>query len=90
MRPAAAALSLGLLLTAPAALAAPTCFDREGVPIRCGAPGALPVGAKRPAAGALRTSPPPSGRKILGLICLLGGLFGLIAAMPRFDGDWDG
>ena len=38
-------LAVALALSAGPALAAPTCWDREGHAVRCGTPGAGPVGA---------------------------------------------
>ena len=77
----------GALIAAPAALAGPTCETKLGQTIRCGVPGAMPVGWSLPAdqrvdldQGGLS---PFEG---LCLIALLGGLFGLIALMPDFDG----
>ena len=96
MRRAVLTLCL-LLLTAPMALAAPTCLDRNGDTIRCGAPGAMPLGWKlspqrlwdkevsRPAEQNLETL----AKVIFGLALF----FAMIALMPKFDGtkaqDWD-
>ncbi len=77
------------LLSAPAAaLAAPTCLDANGGQIRCGTPGAMPVGWTPPPEQAVdredvgRADPD----QIAFLICFLGGLFALIALLPDFDG----
>ena len=79
------------LLCAPTALAGPTCQDANGDTIRCGTDGALPVGQapppglRAPDRGASHLTP----AAIFGLVCVIGGVFGLIALMPRFGGDWD-
>ena len=44
-----AAITAAILTTAPAAIAAPTCQDRNGDTIRCGTEGAMPVGWTLPA-----------------------------------------
>jgi hypothetical protein len=84
------------LLTTPAAFAAPTCQDRNGDTIRCGTPGAMPVGwTLSPQARLLRGTKPsgPTPGALLAMISIVGGLFALIALMPDFDGwhdgDWD-
>ncbi len=86
-----------LLFAAPA-LAAPTCQERSGEPIACGAAGAMPQGWK-PSAGQIwqfHPSPHPSGPaggEILTAIGVIGLLLGMFALMPEFDGsrdeDWD-
>jgi len=82
-----------LLLTAPAATAAPTCQDRNGDTIRCGTPGAMPVAWSLTPQQLMdrRTSRsiPPSLDQLFGLFCVIGGFFALVLLMPRFDGDWD-
>lgn len=82
-------LALTLLFAAPA-LAAPTCQNRGGDTVRCGTPGAMPVGWK-PSPEMLwdreiSRPPGPSLRQILGVFCGLGLLFALIALLPDFDG----
>jgi hypothetical protein len=82
-------LALTLLFAAPA-LAAPTCQNRGGDTVRCGTPGAMPVGWK-PSPETLwdreiSRPPGPSLRQILGVFCGLGLLFALIALLPDFDG----
>ncbi len=86
----------GALLAAPAALAAPTCLDGAGSPIRCGTTGAMPVGwtpspeqlSNRDSA----SSPGPSLSEAVAMIYVVGAIFALIALMPPFDGrdggDW--
>ena len=39
-----ALIAVAILFSAPAAMAAPTCQDVNGGTIRCGTPGAMPVG----------------------------------------------
>lgn len=80
------------LLAAPAAIAAPTCQDRNGDTIRCGTAGAMPVGWTLPVSEGRRrqpSAPGPSLETLLGLGCFLVGFFGLIALLPDFDGRWD-
>ena len=86
-----------LLLTAPTALASPTCKDADGDTIRCGTPGAMPVGwalsPQQRLDRRLSRPPQPIMGDLFGLICVLGCFFALIALMPEFDGragsDWD-
>ena len=86
-------LALALLLSASAALAAPTCQDRDGLTIRCGTEGAMPVGWTLPFHERKIRPPAPSASELLTLIATLGLLFALIALLPDFDGrsgaDWD-
>jgi hypothetical protein len=90
-------LIAALLLTAASASAGPTCENRAGDGVRCGTPGAMPVGwtVSAPQREAhLRSLPPdPSPAALAGLACLIGAFFALIALMPDFDGrgegDWD-
>lgn len=84
-----AAMALG----APAALAGPSCVDRNGEMIRCATPGAMPVGWDLPP-GQRRDrlaarADDPGAAKLIGLICFLGGVFALIALLPDFEGRWD-
>jgi hypothetical protein len=76
------------LLAAPAAVAAPTCWNAAGETVRCGTPGASPVGAAlspaQAAARAARPSSAPVGA-LIGLAIVLAGFFGLIAALPDFE-----
>jgi hypothetical protein len=85
------------LATAQAAAAAPTCNDVEGRTVRCGTPGAMPVGWK-PAPGvvAARLAAEPAGptsTQMLGMLGFVGGLLALFALMPDFEtpdgGGWD-
>jgi hypothetical protein len=76
------------LLAAPAAIAAPTCWNAAGETVRCGTPGAAPVGstlspAQRAARAARATSTPVAS--LAGLAIVLVGLFGLFAALPDFE-----
>ncbi|HEX3485624.1 MAG TPA: hypothetical protein VHT51_11225 [Micropepsaceae bacterium] len=85
------------LLAVPAAFAAPTCQDINGSTIRCGTPGAMPVGwtlspeqlLARQSAGPQY----PSTIELLELFCVMGVFFAVMALMPEFDGrragDWD-
>ena len=89
------ALVLGLVLLVTPALAAPTCQDRNGDTIKCGAPGAMPVGWTLPPEQYWRLrlvhTETPAG-DVLKVAAGLVLLFALIALMPRFDGrrdqDW--
>ncbi len=72
-----------LLLAGQAAHAAPTCQTRQGLVARCGTPAAMPLGWTAPAPHADSGADP---RQLVSLVLLLGGLFGLIAMLPDFDG----
>ena len=86
-----------VLTAAPAALAAPTCSDAGGRTVRCGTPGAMPVGwTPSPEVLERRRAdlpPGPSWRVIFGVVCVLGGLVTLFALLPDFEdgrgGGWD-
>jgi hypothetical protein len=86
-------LATTMLLSAHAALAAPTCQDRHGLTIRCGTPGAMPVGWRLPFEERPFKPAAPTVSQLLALIATLGLLFALIALLPEFDGsrggDWD-
>jgi hypothetical protein len=86
---AVAGVGLALWATGPAT-AAPTCLDHNGATIRCGAPGAMPVGWQPdgPTAAAPEETSAPGWAELAGLAAVLGGLFTLLALMPEFDG-WD-
>jgi hypothetical protein len=81
-----------LLLAGPAP-AAPTCQDRNGLTIKCGVQGAMPVGWSLPFEERRFKPAGPSASELLGLIATIGLLFALIALLPEFDGtsssDWD-
>jgi hypothetical protein len=82
---------------AASANAAPTCNDVNGRTIKCGAPGAMPVGWKpAPEVEAARVAmdaPGPSTTQMLGLVLFVGGLMALIGLLPDFEGrdgsGWD-
>jgi hypothetical protein len=91
MRPALPAFVFAvLLLGAPAAHAAPTCLDRQGQTVRCGTPGALPVGVSLPQEAPRERPGGPGVGKLVGLAAFLAGLFALILLLPDFQGRWDG
>ena len=76
-----------VLAVGPAAFAAPTCQDQNGVITRCGTPKAMPVGwtASEAQRAALNGSSDLNPTEWLALFAIVGGLFALIALMPRFD-----
>jgi hypothetical protein len=86
-----AILCLLLIAAMPAALAAPTCQDRSGMTMRCGAEGAMPVGWTAPDRD--RHVPKANSRDIWEAAAAIILLFALIALLPDFDGssdsDWD-
>lgn len=83
------------LLASPAARAAPSCLDRHGETVRCGTAGAMPVGWTLPpdqARARLATMDADAdldAGRLIGLVCVIGGLFALFALLPDFDGGWD-
>jgi hypothetical protein len=83
-------LILALLLAAPAAQAAPTCQDRNGDTIRCGTPGAMPVGwtpsPQQLWDRQLSRPPGPSKGDLLSAFCVVGLFLALIALLPEFHG----
>jgi|SRR5882757_9943025 len=86
-------LTLALLLVQPA-FAAPTCQTRNDDTIKCGVPGAMPVGWAPPDKDRqISQLPAPTGEELWTAFGLLVLLFSLIALMPKFDGsrdsDWD-
>ncbi len=95
--PILSVLVLILLLGAPAAVAAPTCQDRNGEVARCGTPGAMPVGWTPSPQRLLdwqSTRPPgPSTGEVLEIFAVIALFLAMIALMPEFDGtraaDWD-
>ena len=78
------------LFVAPQASAGPACWDRNGDPIRCGAPGAMPVGWSPPRD---QHAAPPQYENLLKAACIIGALLCVIALLPEFDGtrneDWE-
>lgn len=91
-----ATATAALLLAAPAAMAAPTCDNRQGETVKCGTPGAMPVGWAPSPADVLDHRETPrelNPAEAAALIYILGAFFALIALMPEFDGwrdgDWD-
>jgi len=82
------------LVSTPAVFAAPTCQTRDGETIRCGTPGAMPVGWQLPLEERLeqeRLHPPryTSTQELLQIFGVMGLFFALLALMPDFEGDWD-
>jgi hypothetical protein len=91
---AAAALALAIpLMAAFPALAAPTCDNRNGETVKCGTPGAMPVGWAPSPADIVNHAPTPpdlNPAEVAALIYILGAFFALLALMPEFDGSRDG
>ena len=89
-----AALAAALLLSAPGARAAPPCLDDNGVTIRCGVPGARPVGwspsPDRQWDLQASRDPEPTFAQVVAMAYVVGAIFALIALMPPFDGSKDG
>jgi hypothetical protein len=75
---------------APSVRCAPTCEDASGRTVRCGTPGAMPVGWT--ASLETRLNRPPTGPRdptpleLGGVGALIVLLIALIALMPDFDG----
>jgi hypothetical protein len=90
LRVAVAALALSC--QAPAVFAAPTCQDKDGLTIRCGTQGAMPVGWRLPFEERKFESDEATTGAVLHVIAIVGLLFALIALIPEFDGrrggDW--
>ena len=84
------------LLIEPSGIAAPTCIDQDGDTIKCGAPGAMPLGwrlsPEEELARDMEQTVSPNLGELLELICLLGVFFSLMAMLPDCDGwrDDDG
>ena len=93
MRSLALSIILAAMVSAfgGAATAAPTCQGRLGQTVRCGTPGAMPVGWTAPAGQRAAMQDPDSlaPAQWFGLFALVGGLFAMIALMPDFDGFGD-
>jgi hypothetical protein len=83
-----ALIAVANLLAAPAAMAAPTCQDINGYTIRCGTPGAMPVGWTLPFQQRWERDwvNPVEPRQLLKVICVLGVYFCLLAMLPDFEG----
>ena len=83
-----ALITAATLFAAPAAMAAPTCQDMNGSAIRCGTPGAMPVGWTLPLQQRMeRDEPSPiEPNQFLELVCALGIYFCLLAMLPDFEG----
>lgn len=83
-------LILALLLAAPMAVAAPTCQDRSGGTIRCGTPGAMPVGwtpsPQQLWDRQLSRTPGPRRSELLSAFGVVGLILALIALLPDADG----
>ena len=82
-----ALITAATLLAAPAAMAAPTCQDINGGTIRCGTPGAMPVGWALPLQQRLErdNTSPVEPMQLLRVICVLGIYFCLLAMLPEFE-----
>ena len=82
-----ALIAVAMLFSAPAAMAAPTCQDVNGGTIRCGTPGAMPVGWTLPFEQRLESGwvNPVEPRQFLKVICVLGIYFCLLAMLPDFE-----
>ena len=82
-----ALITAATLLAAPAAMAAPTCQDLNGGTIRCGTPGAMPVGWTLPLQQRLERDHtlPVEPEQLLRVICVLGIYFCLLAMLPEFE-----
>lgn len=97
MRLILAIVTASAVLSAPMASAAPTCQDQNGGTIKCGIPGAMPVGWRLSAQQRLDRQMPapeyPTTYELLKLISVMGIFFAVMALMPEFDGrragDWD-
>ncbi len=82
-----ALIAAATLFSAPAAFAAPTCQDIHGSAIRCGTPGAMPVGWTLSfEQGPQDWVNPVEPRQFLKVICVLGIYFCLLAMLPDFEG----
>jgi hypothetical protein len=81
-----------MLCLATTAAAGPTCENPGGDAVRCGSPGAMPLGwtvsAEQRRIHLARLPPDPTPLQLLGLAGLIASLFALIALMPDFEG-WE-
>lgn len=83
-----ALITAATLLSAPAAIAAPTCQDVHGVTTRCGTVGAMPVGWTATSFERSHDDwvSPVEPRQFFKVICVLGIYFCLLAMLPDFEG----
>jgi hypothetical protein len=81
-----AAVATAMLFASSPSFAAPTCQDKLGGTIRCGTPGAMPVGWTLPADQRLSQAAEPNIEQLLKLACVLGVFFALMALLPDFEG----
>ncbi len=83
-----------LLVWASPAFAAPTCQDENGRTLKCGTLGAMPVGwtpaVDQRWVGSVPGPMEPTALQLFYLACVIGGIFGVIAMMPDFEGRRDG
>ncbi len=88
-----AAATTAALLATPAAIAAPTCQNGNGQTVRCGTPGAMPLGwtlsPEERLARQIAGPKEPTTNELLEVICVLGVFFAWMALLPDFDGRWD-
>jgi hypothetical protein len=83
--------TIAVTLLSAGALAAPTCQNEIGETVRCGTPGAMPVGWTLPVelrAGS-QTARAVEPHQLLEVLFALAGFFALLSLMPDFEGDWD-
>lgn len=80
-----AAVAAAFLAISSASFAAPTCQDQFGGTIRCGTPGAMPVGWSLPLEQRVQADE-PDARQLLKVICVLGIFFALMGLLPDFEG----
>jgi hypothetical protein len=96
-RRSAIALGAVFIFAGPPAFAAPTCQNLKGETVKCGAPGAMPVGWTLPAQERRQQQPEMAVAvnlpQLMQTLCALGIFFALLALMPDFDGsqpgEWD-
>ena len=80
------AVATAVLFASPMSYAAPTCQDQYGATIRCGTPGAMPVGWTLPADQRVAPAVEQNLDQLLKLACVLGVFFALMALLPDFEG----